>query len=162
MFTPQPRHIAALVVVMAAAATLTLLNPTPAEAFCGFYVSGADAKLYNNATMVVMMRDGKRTVLSMQNNYEGPTKDFAMVVPVPVVLQKDNVKTLPTAVFDKVDTMAAPRLVEYWEQDPCYVPPPRPDYADPAPSVRTRAKPCLARRAVRHHPLPRPPAPARG
>lgn len=32
----------------------------PAHAFCGFYISGADAKLFNNATMVVMMRDGLR------------------------------------------------------------------------------------------------------
>ena len=90
-----------------------------AQAFCGFYVSGADTKLYNNATQVVLMRDGTRTVLSMQNNYQGPTSDFAMVVPVPVVLQKENVKTLPREVFDRVDQLAAPRLVEYWEQDPC-------------------------------------------
>ena len=34
-------------------------------------------------------------------------------------LQKENVKTLPTAVFDKIDKLASPRLVEYWEQDPC-------------------------------------------
>jgi MYXO-CTERM domain-containing protein len=93
--------------------------PAAAEAFCGFYVSGADAKLYNNATMVVLMRDGTRTVLSMQNNYQGPPQDFAMVVPVPVVLQKENVVTLPAEVFDKVDQLASPRLVEYWEQDPC-------------------------------------------
>ena len=91
----------------------------PAGAFCGFYVGGADAKLYNNATMVVLMREGTRTVLSMQNNYQGPPEGFAMVVPVPVVLQKENVKTLPREVFDRVDTLAAPRLVEYWEKDPC-------------------------------------------
>jgi hypothetical protein len=94
-----------------------------AGAFCGFYVSGADTKLYNNATQVVLMRDGTRTVLSMQNNYQGPPSDFAMVVPVPVVLQKDNVKTLTKEVFDHVDQLDAPRLVEYWEQDPCYEPP---------------------------------------
>lgn len=93
--------------------------PTTSRAFCGFYVSGADASLYNNATMVVMMREGTRTVLSMQNNYQGPPEDFAMVVPVPVVLQEDNVKTLPRGIFDRVDKLAAPRLVEYWEQDPC-------------------------------------------
>ncbi|MBW2461558.1 MAG: DUF2330 domain-containing protein, partial [Deltaproteobacteria bacterium] len=95
-----------------------------AHAFCGFYVSGADASLYANATMVVMMRDGTHTVLSMQNNYQGPPQDFAMVVPVPVVLQEDNVKTLPREIFDRVDSLAAPRLVEYWETDPCQ--PPRP------------------------------------
>ena len=93
--------------------------PTTSRAFCGFYVSGADASLYNNATMVVMMREGTRTVLSMQNNYQGPPQDFAMIVPVPVVLQEDNVKTLPPQIFSRVDKLAAPRLVEYWEQDPC-------------------------------------------
>ena len=50
------------------AAGLLLAAPRPAAAFCGFYVSGGDARLYNNATVVVLMRDGTRTVLSMQNN----------------------------------------------------------------------------------------------
>jgi MYXO-CTERM domain-containing protein len=94
-------------------------TPIPAEAFCGFYVAGADASLYNDATMVVLMRDGKRTVLSMQNDYQGPPEDFALVIPVPVVLQEENVKILPQTVFERVDRLAAPRLVEYWEKDPC-------------------------------------------
>jgi hypothetical protein len=67
------------------------------------------------------MRDGKRTILSMQNHYDGPPEDFAMVVPVPVVLKEEHVKTLPHDVFKRVDQMASPRLVEYWEQDPCYI-----------------------------------------
>jgi MYXO-CTERM domain-containing protein len=71
------------------------------------------------------MRQGTRTVLSMQNNYQGPPENFAMVVPVPVVLQQDNVKTLPLEIFDKVDTLDSPRLVEYWEQDPCALEEPR-------------------------------------
>jgi len=104
------------------ALALVSAAPSAAEAFCGFYVSGADGELYNNATQVVLMRHKTRTVLSMQNNYQGPAKDFAMVVPVPVVLQKDNVKTLPAGVFERVDRLAAPRLVEYWEQDPCATP----------------------------------------
>ncbi len=93
--------------------------PASAEAFCGFYVAGADDALYNNATQVVLMRSGKTTVLSMQNSYKGPPQNFAMVVPVPEVLTEDNVKILPAEVFDRVDKLAAPRLVEYWEQDPC-------------------------------------------
>ncbi|MEM9074925.1 MAG: DUF2330 domain-containing protein [Myxococcota bacterium] len=108
--------------VLAAAASA--LTASPASAFCGFYIAGADAELVNKATMVVMMRDGSRTVLSMQNNYEGPPEAFAMVVPVPVILQEENVKVLEQEVFTRVDRLAAPRLVEYWEQDPCYVPPP--------------------------------------
>ncbi len=93
-----------------------------AEAFCGFYVAGGGAELFNNATQVVLMRNGTRTVLSMQNDYQGPPQDFAMVIPVPVVLQKENVKTLPKSVFQKLDTLSSPRLVEYWEQDPCPAP----------------------------------------
>lgn len=104
-----------------------VLAPQRADAFCGFYVSGADAELFNNATQVVLMRDGQRTVLSIQNNYQGPPSDFAMVVPVPVVLKKESVKTLPREVFGRVDQLTAPRLVEYWEQDPCApMPPPMP------------------------------------
>jgi hypothetical protein len=45
----------------------------------------------NNATLVVLMREGTRTVLSMQNNYQGLAEDFAMVVPVPVVLKSKRV-----------------------------------------------------------------------
>jgi len=98
--------------------------PSNAGAFCGFFVTGADQSLYANATMVVLMRDGTRTVLSMQNNYQGPPEAFALVIPVPTVLQKEQVKVLPEDVFKHVDMLGAPRLVEYWEMDPCYVPPP--------------------------------------
>ena len=107
-----------LIVSVLAALVATLAAPS-ARAFCGFYVSGADATLTNDATLVVMMRDGTRTVLSMQNTYAGPPQDFAMVVPVPVVLHEANVKVLPRDIFAKVERLTAPRLVEYWEQDPC-------------------------------------------
>ena len=98
---------------------LTLAITPAAHAFCGFYVSDSGKQLRNNATQVALMREGTRTVLSMANNYEGPADKFAMVVPVPVVLQKENVKTLPRDLFSKLEQLDAPRLVEYWEQDPC-------------------------------------------
>ncbi len=90
-----------------------------AHAFCGFYVAGAEQPLYNDATMVVLLREGTHTVLSMRNDYRGPPENFAMVVPVPEVLSEDDVRTLDSDVFDRVDRLASPRLVEYWEQDPC-------------------------------------------
>ncbi|HGG56292.1 MAG TPA: DUF2330 domain-containing protein, partial [Nannocystis exedens] len=116
------RTLPSVSLALALAAGGLAFAPTVADAFCGFYVSGADSNLFNNATMVVMMREGTRTVLSMRNNYQGPPENFAMVVPVPVVLQKDNVKTLSDEVFTHVDSLSAPRLVEYWEQDPCRPP----------------------------------------
>jgi hypothetical protein len=93
--------------------------PAPARAFCGFFVSTSDSRLVAPATQVVLMRKGTRTVLSMQNDYQGPPEDFALVIPVPVVLRKDSVRTLPSAVFARVDALGSPRLVEYWEQNPC-------------------------------------------
>jgi MYXO-CTERM domain-containing protein len=104
--------------VASALATLALAAPA-AHAFCGFYVGGAGAEMFNNATQVVLMRHGTTTVLSMQNNYQGPPEAFAMVIPVPVVVKEDQVKTLPRELFTKIDTLGAPRLVEYWESDPC-------------------------------------------
>src|ERR1044071_4806913 len=95
--------------------------PATAHAFCGFYVAPKEGPLLADATQVVLMRSGTRTVLSMQNNYKGPPEAFAMVVPVPVVLHEGDVKTLPKQVFGRVEQMGAPRLVEYWEQDPCEV-----------------------------------------
>ncbi len=96
------------------------LTASPARAFCGFYVSSGGGQLFNDATLVTLMRDGTRTVLGMQNNYRGPPDDFALIIPVPVVLQKENVKTLPRVAFERIDALAAPRLVEmYTDGEPC-------------------------------------------
>jgi MYXO-CTERM domain-containing protein len=106
----------------AALGLLTLLAPATGEAFCGFYVASAGAdSLSNQATVVLLMRDGTRTVLSMRNNYQGLPQDFALVVPVPTLLAEADVNIIDSKVFARVDQLSAPRLVEYWEQDPCYV-----------------------------------------
>jgi hypothetical protein len=110
---------AALALVSAMGATVAVAPE--AGAFCGFYVSGSSEQLTNKATRVALMRYGQRTVLTMSNEYDGPPQDFAMVVPVPIVLQQENVRTLPHDVFSHIETLTAPRLVEYWEQDPCRV-----------------------------------------
>src|SRR5262249_26422463 len=89
-----------------AAFTAAALAPTSAAAFCGFFVSGADAALSNNASQVVLLRKGNHTVMSMSNNYKGPPEDFAMVVPVPVVLKKEQVKTLAPDIFAHIDQLS--------------------------------------------------------
>ena len=107
---------------LAAATGLALacsLSAASAEAFCGFYVSRAGESLHNDATAVSLMRKDQATVMAMENKYIGPPENFAMVVPVPEVLEKRQVKTLEDGVFDRLKKQTAPRLVEYWEQDPC-------------------------------------------
>ena len=97
-----------------------ILAPSQAWAFCGFFASSAKADVYNDVTQVALMRHGTTTVLSMRNTYKGPVKDFAMVVPVPQVLKKEDVKTLNDDLFDRLDMLTAPRLVDYFEKDPCW------------------------------------------
>src|SRR4028119_521384 len=96
-----------------------------AWAFCGFYVAKADSKLYNQASQVIIARDGDRTILTMANDYQGDVKDFALVVPVPVVLQQDQVNVGDPQIIERLDAFSAPRLVEYFDPDPCA--PPGPD-----------------------------------
>ncbi len=99
---------------------LTVVYFAPAAmAFCGFYVAKADTKLYNKASQVVIAKDGKRTILTMANDFQGDVKDFALVVPVPQVLQKEQVRIGDSKVIEHLDAFSAPRLVEYFDADPC-------------------------------------------
>ncbi|MBL0356602.1 MAG: DUF2330 domain-containing protein [Chitinophagaceae bacterium] len=87
--------------------------------FCGFYVSKADATLKNKTSQVILVRDGNRNVITMFNDFKGDTKNFAMVVPVPVILQKSDVKVIDQSLFQRLNDYSAPRLVEYYDENPC-------------------------------------------
>lgn len=92
-----------------------------AWSFCGFYVDKAGAKLFNRSSQVILARDGRRTVLTMVNDFQGNVKDFAIVVPVPVVLRKDQVHIGDPKIVERLDAFSAPRLVEYFDPDPCAI-----------------------------------------
>lgn len=91
----------------------------PAHAFCGFYAGKADASLFNEASQVVVVRDGKRTVLSLLNDYKGPLNEFALIVPTPTVVRQGQVSVAEKAVFERLDAYSSPRLAEYHDADPC-------------------------------------------
>ncbi|HEV8284877.1 MAG TPA: DUF2330 domain-containing protein [Chitinophagaceae bacterium] len=90
-----------------------------AVAFCGFYVSKADGTLKNKTSQVILVRDGNRTVITMYNDFQGNMKDFAMVVPVPVVLKESDIKVVSQQIFTTLNDYSKPRLVEYYDQNPC-------------------------------------------
>jgi len=89
------------------------------SAFCGFYVAKADAKLFNKASQVVLVRDEDRTVLTMANDFKGDPKEFAVVIPVPTLLERGQIHVGDKALVDHLDTYSAPRLVEYFDENPC-------------------------------------------
>ena len=109
------KHVTALV-----AGLLVVALATPAVlAFCGFYVAKADTRLFNQASQVVLVRHDDKTVITMANDFKGDLKEFAIVVPVPSVLEKGQIRVSDRALIEHLDAYSAPRLVEYFDDDPC-------------------------------------------
>ncbi|HEV2845466.1 MAG TPA: DUF2330 domain-containing protein [Thermoanaerobaculia bacterium] len=118
-----------------------------AHAFCGFYVAKADTKLFNQASQVVMVRDGDRTVLTMANDFKGDPKEFAIVIPVPTVLQREQIHVAEKALLDHLDAYSAPRLVEYFDPDPCQMYARNEAMSAPPPAPQSTAAGAMADRA---------------
>ena len=97
---------------------LALIAPR-AFAFCGFYVAKGDAKLFNRASQVAIVRDEDRTVMTMANDFQGEPKEFAVVIPVPTKIERGQIHIVDKALIDHLDAYSAPRLVEYFDPDPC-------------------------------------------
>jgi hypothetical protein len=111
-------------ILVCSALTLVALMvgaPHDARAFCGFYVGKANEPLVNHASQVVIAHHDDKTVISLMNDYQGEPSEFALVVPVPVVLQKGQVHIGDRELFQKIDAYSSPRLVEYYDPDPCEV-----------------------------------------
>ena len=102
-----------------AAGWVLLVGPRPAAPFCGFYVASGDARIYNQSSKVVIARDGDRTVLTMASDYQGDPKQFAVVIPVPVVPQRSQIHIGDSTWVDRLDVYSVPRLVEYSDPNPC-------------------------------------------
>lgn len=90
-----------------------------ASAFCGFYVGKADTTLFNTASEVAVARHDDKTVITMANDFKGDAKEFALVVPVPTILQKEQIHVGDAAVLRHLADYSAPRLVEYFDENPC-------------------------------------------
>lgn len=93
--------------------------PESLSAFCGFYVAKADASLYNQASRVVLMRAGDRTTITMENDYQGDLTEFAMLIPVPTLVKRSDIRVVERSAIDHIDAYTAPRLVEYFDPSPC-------------------------------------------
>ncbi len=109
-------------VLLAAAAAA--LPARAVLAFCGFYVGKADSKLFNQASQVALVREGDHTVLTMANDFQGDPKEFALVVPVPTFIERRQIAVVEKVLLDHLDAFSAPRLVEYFDRDPCLPEPP--------------------------------------
>src|SRR5436190_21137944 len=106
---------------VASTASIVAWSTSAVLGFCGFYVGKADTNLFNKASQVILVRDGDRTVMTMVNDFRGDLKEFAVVIPVPTVLQRGQIHVGDKTLVDHLDAYSAPRLVEYFDQNPCVV-----------------------------------------
>jgi hypothetical protein len=97
----------------------SVLLAESAAAFCGFYVAKADTQIFNRASQVVLVRDADRTVLTMANDFKGDPSEFAVVIPVPTFIERGQIHVGDKTTIDHLDAYTAPRLVEYFDADPC-------------------------------------------
>lgn len=85
------------------------------QSFCGFYVSTGDTKIFNQASEVILVRDGNKNTVTMNSDFQGDVKDFAIVIPVPTVLKENDIKVVKKDIFSKLNQYSEPRLVEYYD-----------------------------------------------
>ncbi len=94
-------------------------HSTTVYAFCGFYAAKADTKLLNKSSQVIIAHLGNHTTVTMESDFQGDVRDFAMIIPVPEVLKKENVRVLSPTLFQTLNDYSTPRLAEYYDQGPC-------------------------------------------
>jgi len=96
-----------------------LAESRSAQGFCGFYVAKADTKIFNKASQVVLARQDDKTVITMVNDFKGDPKEFAVVIPVPTLVERDQINVGDKKIIDHLDAYTSPRLVEYFDDGPC-------------------------------------------
>ena len=69
---------------------------------------------YNPDAAVFLVRDGTRTVLTMETTYDGPAEEVTLVIPIPESIQRNQVRTVPGSLFRNLDRRTAPRVRHVW------------------------------------------------
>ncbi len=78
---------------------------------CPTVVTGTPSELSFDVAQVAIVREGRRTTFSVSINPYGDPQEFALVMPVPEVLDQREIRTLDTEVFSRLDGYTAPRHV---------------------------------------------------
>lgn len=106
------------------AVTLAIVQAStaPVAACCSFYVTKGDSKPSSNSSKVVVSRKGNETTITMASDYAGDTNQFALIVPVPNLIERRQISVVDWDGIDHLDAYSASMLVENTDMDPC--PPP--------------------------------------
>lgn len=76
-------------------------------------------KVLNRASKVALVREGDRTVITMANDVQTDADELGLVIPVPTVIRKEDVRVVDPGVFTSLETITNPRIIEKYDADPC-------------------------------------------
>ena len=85
------------------------------------------SQLYNKSTKMVVARNGDTSTITMTADYRGDPQEFAVVIAVPTVLTREQIKVADRRLIEVLDQWSAPKLTESFDPDPC----PKPTKAVP-------------------------------
>jgi hypothetical protein len=98
-------------------ACLPLLSVLAPRTAAGYLLVSKGGKAAADRMTVVAVREGDHTVISIQAQVRGPAGVVALIAPVhtPVGAPRSS----KPGVIAPLERVSGPRLVEYWEMDPC-------------------------------------------
>ncbi len=89
-----------------------LALPAPALACGGFFCNAQIEPVVQTAERVLFRVNDDETITSIvEIQFEGEVTEFAWVVPIPHVIDTDDISTEPAGLFDDLDRLTAPRFV---------------------------------------------------
>ncbi len=118
---PRPSHgTGGLMRLLSLAVAVVFAWQSAAWAFCGFYVATQDQPLVNKASRVVLVHKDGHTIVTMASDVHGDPRQFALVIPVPTVIQRSQVHIVRPETVEHLADYSKPRLVQYFDDDPCF------------------------------------------
>ncbi|NES04224.1 MAG: DUF2330 domain-containing protein [Okeania sp. SIO2F4] len=73
---------------------MIIIDAKKVRSFCGFFVAKVDAEMFNNRSQVAIAHQDNQTTYSLAFDYKGEPEEFALILPVPVVLKKVSIQLL--------------------------------------------------------------------
>lgn len=89
------------------------------RAFPGIAVSVTDTTPEISTTELVVMEHAGVSIVTLAVDYQGPIQRFALLLPVPGDVERGRLETVKHEFIARLEQVTAPRVFEFWEQDPC-------------------------------------------
>src|SRR5262249_49126623 len=123
----SPLPAAEWVGLILVATLCALASSVPSALACGAYFARrvpqttaiASAQLYNRTSKMVVARADNATTITMTADYRGDPQEFAVVIAVPTVLTREQIKIADGTLIETLDRWTAPKLTESFDPDPC-------------------------------------------